>query len=436
MKNLTKFLYVISFDGLSTLDFDYVIKLPNFREFIKRASYARKVYSVYPTLTYPAHASIVTGRYPKNHGIINNTLLQPNRKSPDWYWQRHYIRGQTIFDLAVAQGMKVAALLWPVTGKARIHYNMPEIIANRPWQNQILLSLLNGSPFYQFILNKKFGHLRQGLKQPYLDNFTHQSLLYTIREKKPNLTLVHYTDLDTMRHYHGFNSVEARGALHRLDQRLGEIIRTLKEINIYQDSTLIVLGDHSSLDEDKIINFNVLLRQKGYIKVDARGRILNYEAIVKSCDGSAYVYVRPGTDASVVREIRILLEQFNHEHPCLESIYSQAEVLKLGADPGCALMLEANRGYYFMDNIEGNILINIRPEQVGIVPHFTRAAHGYSPFKQDYTTVFMAAGKGIRQGIVLNEMRLIDEGPTIAKLLGVSLAGADGRIIEEILQNN
>lgn len=434
MKNLTKSLYVISFDGLSTLDFDYVIKLPNFREFIKRASYARKVYSVYPTLTYPAHASIVTGRYPKNHGIINNTLLQPNRKSPDWYWLRHYIKGQTIFDLAVAQGMRVAALLWPVTGKARIQYNMPEIIANRPWQNQILVSLLNGSPIYQFVLNKKFGHLRQGFKQPYLDNFTHQSLLYTIREKQPNLTLVHYTDLDTMRHYHGFNSAEARGALQRLDHRLGEIIRTLKEINIYQDSTLIVLGDHSSLDEDKMINLNVLLRQNGYIKVDARGRIVAYKAIVKSCDGSAYVYTTPGTDARIVSKIRSLLENFNHEHNCLEGIYSKTEVLKLGADPECALMLEANRGYYFTDNIEGDILTIIRPEQVGVVPHYTKAAHGYSPFKKDYTTVFMAAGKGIKERVVLDEMRLIDEGPTIAKLLGVSLKDVDGRVIEEILE--
>ncbi len=434
MKNLTKSLYVISFDGLSTLDFDYVIKLPNFREFIKRASYARKVYSVYPTLTYPAHASIVTGRYPKNHGIINNTLLQPNRKSPDWYWLRHYIKGQTIFDLAVAQGMRVAALLWPVTGKARIQYNMPEIIANRPWHNQILVSLLNGSPIYQFVLNKKFGHLRQGFKQPYLDNFTHQSLLYTMREKQPNLTLVHYTDLDTMRHYHGFNSAEARGALQRHDQRLGEIIRTLKEANIYEDSTLIVLGDHSSLDEDKIINLNVLFRQNGYIKVDARGRIVAYKAIVKSCDGSAYVYTTPGTDASIVSKIRSLLENFNHEHNCLEGIYSKTEVLKLGADPECALMLEANRGYYFTDNIEGDILTIIRPEQVGVVPHYTKAAHGYSPFKKDYTTVFMAAGKGIKERVVLDEMRLIDEGPTIAKLLGVSLKDVDGRVIEEILE--
>ncbi len=426
---MARYLYVISFDGLAALDLDYIKTLPNFREFLQKASYARKVYTVYPSLTYPAHATIVTGKYPKNHGVVNNTLLQPRRMSPDWYWQRKYIKGQTIFDLAVQRGLKVAALLWPVTAKAKLHYNMPEIFANRSWHNQVLVSLLNGSPLYQISLNHKFGHLRQGLRQPHLDNFTHQSLLYTIRQKKPNLTLVHYTDLDSMRHYHGFNSKQARAALDRHDQRLGEIIRTLRESGMYDESALIVLGDHSSLDEEKIINLNVLLQQKGYIDVDASGRIVNYRAIVKSCDGSAYVYVKQNQPAELVARLSTLLRNFNREHNCLEAVYSREEAVKLGADPGCALMLEANQGYYFLDDSVGEVISPVQPER----PHHTRAAHGYSPFKQDYTTVFMASGKGIKEGIIVDAMNLVDEGPTIAKLLGLDLEEGDGRIIDEIL---
>lgn len=74
MERLTKHLIVVSFDGLSTLDFDKISRLPNFKAFIDKASICKKVYSVYPSLTYPAHTTIVTGKYPKNHGIINNTL--------------------------------------------------------------------------------------------------------------------------------------------------------------------------------------------------------------------------------------------------------------------------------------------------------------------------------------------------------------------------
>jgi hypothetical protein len=48
--------------------------------------------------------------------------------------------------------------------------------------------------------------------------------------------------------------------------------------------------------------------------------------------------------------------------------------------------------------------------------------------------VFMAAGKGIKQGVVVNEMNLVDEGPTIARLLRVNLPDTDGRVLEEILE--
>ncbi len=343
MSRLTEHIIVISFDGLSTIDFDSISKLPNFKTYIEGASYCKNVDSIYPTLTYPAHTTIVTGQYPKHHGIINNTLLQPGSESPDWYWHRKYIKSKTLYDLAIEQGMTVAALLWPVTAGAKIQYNMPEIFANRPWQSQVLVSLLNGSLYYQFVMNKKFGHLRKGIKQPNLDNFTHQALLDTLRNKKPNVTLVHFTDLDTMRHYNGFYSNEAKAALERHDARLGEIILLLKECGMYENSTVIVLGDHSSLDEDKIININVLLKEKGYIIADKKGKVTSYNAICKNCDGSTYVYAKDKNDQKFKQELLLLINEINDKNNCIETIYTGEQASELGADPNCSFMLEAKR---------------------------------------------------------------------------------------------
>ena len=64
---------------------------------------------------------------------------------------------------------------------------------------------------------------------------------------------------------------------------------------------------------------------------------------------------------------------------------------------------------------------------------YTYACHGYSPDKEDYSTVFFAAGKGIRPGITVPAMHLADEGPTFARLLGLDLGDTDGYVIEEIL---
>lgn len=422
MERKTKHLIIVSFDGLSTLDFNYISELPNFKEYLREASYCKKVYSIYPSVTYPAHATIVTGRYPRSHGIVNNTLLQPDRKSPDWFWQRKYIKGETFYDAAIKKGMRVAALLWPVTAKSKIQYNMPEIFANRPWQNQIMVSLLNGSPLYQLELNKNFGHIRKGLKQPYLDDFVHQSAVYTIKNKQPDITMIHYVDLDSMRHHYGFNSVQAKQALERHDERLGEIIKALKENHMYEDSTIILLGDHSSLDESKIVNLNVLLKEKGYIKLDDNGKVIDYKAIVKSCDGSAYVYVK---DEKLTDKVHFIIDNFNKKHICIEEVFTSKEAVQFGADPSCTFMVEARFGYCFTDEMQGEAV----KEELS-----TKATHGYSPLKKDYTTVFMAAGMGINKGEVIEEMSLADEAPTIAELLGIKLKNVDGRIIKQFLK--
>ncbi|MBV4439605.1 MAG: ectonucleotide pyrophosphatase/phosphodiesterase [Clostridium tyrobutyricum] len=433
MSRMTKYLYVISFDGLSSLDFEYISSLPNFKRFLAEASYCKNVYSVYPSLTYPAHTTIVTGKYPRNHGIVNNTLLQPYRESPDWYWSRKYIKGDTIYDLAIKKGMKVAAFLWPVTANSKIQYNVPEIFPNRFWQNQLIVSFLNGSPLFQYEINKKFGYIRNGISHPELDDFIHRSFLYTIETKRPDITFVHYSELDAMRHCHGFYSTQAKSSLKRHDKRLGEIIETLKENHMYEDSTIIALGDHSSFDEDKIIDLNVMLKNTGYIHTDKKGNIKRYRAFVKNCDGCAYVYLKDSTDKELKNRIYSLISNFNRNTNCIEKIYNSDIATKFGADPKCTFMLEAKRGFYFLDGTEGDVIKKVIPEQVNRMRNITKATHGYSPYKKDYTTVFMAGGKGIRKNAIVDKMNLIDEAPTMAKLLGIKLKNVDGRVIDEFM---
>ncbi|WP_433742329.1 alkaline phosphatase family protein [Falsibacillus pallidus] len=433
MKNKPNYLIVISFDCLSGLDFPILEQLQNFKAFLHKASYSKNVESIYPSVTYPCHATIVTGKYPKNHGIINNTFIQPGWDSPDWYWERKYIKGTTLYDEAKKAGLKTAALLWPVTAKADIDYNMPEIFANRRWHNQILVSLMNGTPMYQLEMNKKFGHIRKGLNQPALDDFVLESTVQTIKDKKPNLLLVHFTDLDTQRHYHGFSSKEAMDAIKRHDERLGRIISALKEAGIYDESAIIALGDHSALDESKAIKLNVLLQKRGLLQADEKGNVKDWRVYCKSCDGSAYIYVKDERDDEAKAALKELLDELmKKKENGIESVLTGEEAGVAGADDTCVFMIEALKGYYFSEAVIGHYLEEIREQDVK-EKKYTYACHGYSPLKPDYHTIFMASGKGIKQNRVVGDMRLIDEGPTFARLLGLELGEVDGRPIEELL---
>lgn len=429
MKN--KYVIVISFDAVSEEDLEFLSKQPNFSKLIKNGALIKNVESVYPSLTYPAHATIVTGKYPKNHGVINNTVLDFKNDNPDWYWYRKYIKGDTIFDLAEKSGMKTCSILWPVTARSKITYNMPEIFCTKRYDNQILKSDLAGSKIYQVNMNKKFGYLRQGMEEPYLDNFATEVAKKTIRELKPNLILLHLIDSDSQKHKYGIENKEVIESLKRHDERLGEIIESLKLAGIYEDSTIIALGDHSQINVNNVIKLNSILMKNDLINVNGN-KIKSYKAIAKSCDGSSYIYLKNKNDVETRKKVRDILNELKNKYSnVIEEVYNNEEIKNLGADINASFMIEAKRGYYFIDDFLGEAIEVI--DESSKIKHKLRASHGYLPSRDNYKTFFIAYGKTIKKGVVLEKGKLINHGPTIAKILDIDLRDCDGIVEERIL---
>lgn len=394
MKN--KYVIVISFDAVSEEDLEFLSKQPNFSKLIKNGALIKNVESVYPSLTYPAHATIVTGKYPKNHGVINNTVLDFKNDNPDWYWYRKYIKGDTIFDLAEKSGMKTCSILWPVTARSKITYNMPEIFCTKRYDNQILKSALAGSKIYQVNMNKKFGYLRQGMEEPYLDNFATEVAKKTIRELKPNLILLHLIDSDSQKHKYGIENKEVIESLKRHDERLGEIIESLKLAGIYEDSTIIALGDHSQINVNNVIKLNSILMKNDLINVNGN-KIKSYKAIAKSCDGSSYIYLKNKNDVETRKKVRDILNELKNKYSnVIEEVYNNEEIKNLGADINASFMIEAKRGYYFIDDFLGEAIEVI--DESSKIKHKLRASHGYLPSRDNYKTFFIAYGKTIKKG--------------------------------------
>lgn len=422
---------VVSLDAVGSRDQELLLSLPNFSRIVREGAYCDNVLSVYPSLTYPAHASIVTGKTPDHHRVVSNTLLQPGRKTPDWMYSRKNIRGITLMDLARKKGYRVATLLWPVTGGAKIAYNLPEVMVTRKHQNQIIACLLNGSPKYLLELNSKFGHMRKGISQPFLDDFLMESTKYTIEKYNPEVIFLHLTDVDTNRHNFGVDAPEIREALLRHDERLGKLLNWLSETGSLENTTFIVLGDHCQVDASGIVYLNKLFADKGYITLEG-DRIVDYKAIVKSCDGSAYVYLNDSKpmDIEFLEELTDTLNAMKaDERLGIEDIFTSEEAADMGADSNCFAMLEAKQGYYFLEETE------VLTENVADTKnHKMLAIHGCLNTREDNRTFFAAMGKGIKKGARIDSMYLWDEGPTIAKLMGSHIPGADGRVISEFLE--
>ena len=411
---------ILSLDALGGEDFKYLKTLPTFAEFLEEAAVCTNVRTIYPSVTYPCHATIVTGKYPKHHGVINNTLVQPNRPAPDWFWQRKYIKAETLFDLAIKKGMKVGAFLWPVTANSKIQYNIPEIFPNRWWDNQVLVSLRSGSPQFILELHKKFAHLLDGIKQPALDDFVTASVVHTIKTKAPELLLVHLTDLDTMRHQYGVHSKEAYQAIDRLGTRFLAITQALKEASLYSETAIILLGDHTQIDVKREVNLGQVLLEKGYLTVKNH-KLRSWRILAKSCGGSAYIYVQPGFH----QEAEKLLQQLKNDPAYgIERIFTNEEVIAAGADPNCYCMVEAVSGVVFADTWTKGVKEKVK-----------KADHGYQPDKPQYRTFFASLGPGIKKQVKIEEMSLTDIAPTLAELMDLDLQNPDGRVLTEIKED-
>lgn len=182
---MAKHLIVISYDAFSEDQWEMASRFPNLSKLIKNGAHSNQLKSVYPTLTYVVHTTIATGVYPDKHGIHHNNPFQPfvKEKEQSWFWFRNAIKVPTIYDAAREHNMSTAGILWPVSGKSSIQYNIPEIRAINN-ENQALKVLKSGSPLYCIEMELKYGRLRKGIEQPYLDDFTTKCAMETIKRKK------------------------------------------------------------------------------------------------------------------------------------------------------------------------------------------------------------------------------------------------------------
>jgi predicted AlkP superfamily pyrophosphatase or phosphodiesterase len=429
MKNQQSYCVVISYDAFSKDNWDYALKQPHLASLVQKGAATCEMKSVYPTLTYVIHSSYVTGMYPKTHKVYHNNPLQAfvPEQEQEWHWYRENIHAKTVYDVAFEHGLTTAAILWPVTAKAHsIKYNLPEVRALGT-ENQALKILRTGSPLYSMMLEFKYGKLRKGIEQPYLDNFSTKAAVDTIKRKAPNLMLLHLIELDDTKHLRGTKGAHIEETIERMDTRIGEIIQAVKDKGIEDQTTFIIVGDHGQLDVRYKINLNTLLKEQDFIYEDPESfsNELTWTAYVQAAGGSAYVHIRKSSD--VYEEVLRLLQQFAEDPDNgIEAIYTKHQLQEMGVHDVFSIMLEAKEGYAFDDHMDGELIVDIHAQ--GKV----YATHGYSPNKPDYTSNLVIAGPNIKQGVRIPNACVIDLAPTIARILNIPFPTCDGKELSEI----
>lgn len=421
-------LWVFSLDALGDIDSAVFETLPGFKRVMKEGVYVPHMRGVYPTLTYPSHASIISGRPPKSTGIINNRRFEPGSLKHDWFWYERDIKGDTLFKSGIRAGKKIAAFLWPVSASANITSNFAEIFPTKPGQKQAILTMKNSTLRTAIPIELKFGKCRRGVEEPFLDDYTMNGTRYILDKIDPDMMFIHILDVDVNKHEYGTDTKETRDAVTRVGQRIEQILDWRDHHYMSEHIDVVFLSDHSQINTPNMIYPLTDFEEEGWLK-SQDGCIASYKAAPHSAGGSCYVYLNTEVENDEELQARLKddLAAYMKAQEGIETIYYQPEIEEMGADPEAFAMLEAKEGYEFSEFFEGTELA-IHEKQTHL------ANHGFHPDKPNYNAVFMATGPSFKKGFVDNERgSLLNIAPTLAKIQNIDLKDPVGHVMENLL---
>lgn len=399
---------VISIDGLRPEFYlDKSWPAPNIQKLCESGSYAKRMISVFPSYTYPAHVAMVTGALPARSGICFNV-----KDGKEWNWYTKEVRVPTIWEIAEGNGLVTASIQWPVSVGAKVRYNFPEI-----WGV--------GAPNDRFSESKKYATpgLLEELEQYAtgkldsnsmdeatlaLDDNTGRIAAYIFRTKKPNLMTVHFAGVDGRQHEFGMDHKEVRIALSNVDNAIGRMLESIEKCGIKDDVTILVVGDHGFCDIKKVVRPNYWIKQ------------LNCK--FRTAGGSAFLYANHKSEPVDSVKVISILEALPVPVRSCFRVVRRGELDQLGVDSQAVLALAANPGVVFGESVLGKQLDSI-----------SGGHHGYHPALAEMYTGFIAYGVGIKKHFNIEELHVSDLAPLLAHLLGVKIGLVDGKLVDELL---
>lgn len=426
-------LFVLSMDAMVGEDLAYMETKPNFSRLMRSRAQVKQMCTIYPSITYPAHVSIMTGCRLGKHGVYANTEFKTCDDGIDhWILNSSAVKAEDIFAAAKRVGCTTAAVYWPVTGcNPNVDWLLNEYFFPDPSEsildgfarqgaNAQALSVAeeNLDRFPTEDYDKTF-RLHTGAT---FDHFINGCACSMIRRYQPDVLLVHNCYLDTVRHHCGVFAPEIRQCLDQMDLWLGELIQAMRDAGVYDCTNFVLLSDHGQMDYSRRIALNAYLERGGFVDLAKDGTVADWRAFAQSNGMSAAVYLKDGADEATAQALERYLHQLA-ERGVVEAVMTREEVLRrYGLDGPFRFFVEAPKDTAFSDDW-----------QEPAIRYHTGATHGYFPEKGPQP-VFVARGPAFRAGTVLPAGRVIDEAPTLAKILGTQMPQAEGRCMDELLK--
>lgn len=401
---------LISIDGLmpsSYTDAALASYAPNLRKLAQEGIWAEGLIGVLPTVTYPSHTTLITGVDPARHGIYDNQIFDPEgRSNGAWYSWAEAIKVPTLPMAARGRGLRAGAVTWPVTVGMDLDYMAPEYLGPR---HEVSLSMLR-------VLSRPRGLLRYAeiargtpFSWPQNDRDRTDISTFILKTYDPHVLLLHIIELDSAQHSFGPGSREALQMLAKVDGHLGEIVAAVRAAGRADKTTIAVASDHGFLPVIQMVQPNAAFKQAGLLTADERAAVTDWRAYYHASGGAGFVYVKHAADRP--RVAALLNELKRNPANGIREVWDSTQLAARGAHPDAAFGLDVVDGYY--SGAGHDVLVK---------PATSKGGHGFAPDRPALHASLVMAGRAVQRRGSVGLVRMTQVAPTLARILGVSLA--------------
>lgn len=330
----------------------------------------------FPSVTFPNFYTLVTGLHPDHHGLVNNTMQDPdlpgrtfslgNRAEVmDGIW---YAEGEPIWVTAENAGIRTATMFWPGS-EAAIRGVRPSY-----W-----------IPFEQSVpSNARVNIVLGWMTLP--------------PGERPDLVTLYFDVVDSAGHRFGPDSVEVNETLSQVDAAVALLLDGLAARGIEAD--LVIVADHgmAPIDASRIVYLDDVV-DPAAIRTYGLGPVATLDPV-------------PGREAEVTAALTAPTP-----HMTCAPKAELPERLAFGTHRRIpSIVCLAETGWYIGTRERTD------PARV------RGGAHGYDSTDPAMRALFIAWGPSFTAGESVTGMESVDVQPLLARLLGLEVPVGDGRV--------
>ncbi|MDR6626072.1 alkaline phosphatase family protein [Caulobacter segnis] len=341
----------------------------------------------FPSVTFPNHYTLITGKRPDRNGIVANIMLDPSvsaekftMRSLEAAW---WSQAKPFWVTAQRQGKRAAAMFWPGSEV--------EIDGVRP------------SRWVKFDATMS-GEARVDQMLAWLDSADGPPIAFST---------LYFDIVDTEGHHYGPESAEVRAAAASVDAALGRLVEGLKARGRFESTDIVIVADH------------------GMAPLPAANRVVLDDLVdvlrIQLVTAGAVTMFTPKPGQRKVVEKTFLSKPLPHM-TCWKKGAIPAR-FHYGRNPRVpAIVCLSETGWYTT-----TLAAKAKPSQWD---GKDGGAHGFDPYDPLMRAVFIARGPSFKTGVALPVFDNVDVYQLLAKITGVKPEAGDGslKIVEQALK--